>query len=112
MTLISLHLVETRQADEREPEIASLGERKSSRMKDECAFFRIVPRKLLIPDGLSVFDSGTVGQIPAIKGLSGKILRNKELAIENDGWGVRVPLSELEDSGRIFHDFPLVLDRE
>ena len=69
--------------------------------------FRIFHRKVLIPDGLPISDSGIVRQIPAIKGLRGKILRNKELAIEDDGWDVGVPLSELGDSGRIWPIFLL-----
>jgi len=109
-TLISLHPIKTQPADERDwrrGECLDAGERRGDE-DDYTFYFWIFPCKVLIPSRLSILDSGVATEILAIKGFRGKILRNKELAIENDGWDVGVPLSELGDSGRIFHDFPLV----
>ena len=74
--------------------------------------FSDLARKILIPGGLAVSDSGAGGQILAYKGFMGKILRNKELAAKYDTCRAGLLLSELGGSGRIFHDFPLGLERE
>ena len=66
------------------------------------SFFGIDPAKILVLNDLLVFDMGQSVQNIGTKGLTRKILWNKDLASEFERCNLRLGLNWLEDASRMF----------